>query len=231
MKRHPNHNSTNCNHRLLKRRSVFGWTRHGCRVGHSPFTRDSASRSATWEPEGVSSHSRVLAPRAAWLSSCPGGRCRGPILGLRLFLSQYLTQPAVGAGLLAEEAPTEEKQEGQAERQHPPPGLLLLPPQGVLHRPAHRRGSAGGKLDGAIVVGVVLFLAGHRGPGPTCSSPARGWRVVQVAGGPARAHQRPDSPREETAISPRAPFPPRPCAPIFLAVLTRPPVHTTPGSS
>lgn len=83
----------------------------------------------------------------------------------------------------------------------------------MLHRPAGRVGSAGGKVNGTVR--VVLFLGRGRG-----RSPATERRLV--SGSPAHEPQRPDGPGRETAVSaPTRRSRPRPLREA--AQLTRPP--------
>lgn len=122
-------------------------------------------------------------------------RCLLTIASLQHLFFQHLPDEAVRACLLPEEAPKDQHHEGQAEGQHLPPGPLLLPSQGMLHRPAGRVGFAGGKQNGAV--SVFFFFALGRRLGP---SPAPG-RRMQASGRPARQPQRPDGPGRETAVS------------------------------
>lgn len=167
-------------------------------------------------PAGTPLRSRLVDGRSS--------RLLRTIAGLRLLFSEHLFQPPVRAGLLPEEAPGHQSHEREAEGQHPPPGPLLLPSQGVLHFPAGRAGFAGGKLNGTVR--VVLFLG--LGRGLALSPDTR--RRLQVSGSPAHEPQRPDSPGKETAVSaPARRARPRPLR--GRAQLTRWPAHARDGSS
>lgn len=119
---------------------------------------------------------RCLPPAVTLLSSRPVVRrsCRFLITIARFWhlFFQHLSDPAVRAGFLPEEAPNDQNHEGQAEGQHLPPGPLPRPSQRMLHRPAGRVGFAGGKQNGAVR--VLFFFALGRGLGP---GPATGWRM------------------------------------------------------
>lgn len=146
------------------------------------------------------------------------------VAGLWYLFQQHPSQPPVRAGLLPKEAPNDQSHEGQAEGQHHPPGPLLLGSQGLLHCPAERRGSAGGKPKGTVR--VILFVALGRELG---SSPAAG-RRRRASGSPAHEPQRLERPGREKAVSARArPFGPR--SHRDPAQLTRPPARTERRSS
>lgn len=133
------------------------------------------------------------------LSSRPMGhrssRLFRTIAGLRYLFFQHPSQPPVRAGFLSKEAPDDQNHEAQAEGQHPPPGPLLLPSEGVLHCPAKRDGFAGGKLKGAVRVNLFLTLG--RGLG---TSPATG-RRMQASERPAHEPQYPEGPGRERTVS------------------------------
>lgn len=118
-----------------------------------------------------------------------------PIASLQQLFFQHLSDEAIRACLLPKEAPNDQNHEGQAEGQHFPPGPLLLPSQGMLHRPAGRVGFAGGKQNRAV--SVVFFFALGRRLGP---SPATG-RRMQASARPVQEPQRPDGPGRERAVS------------------------------
>ena len=196
-------------------------------VPHSQDACNNGDRNGQTRHQSLRAEVSCFAPGTP-LSPRPVGhrnsRIFRSVAGLWYLFQQHPSQPPVRAGLLPKEAPNDQSHEGQAEGEHHPPGPLLLGSQGLLHCPAERRGSAGGKPKGAVR--VLLFIALGRELG---SSPAAG-RRRRASGSPAHEPQRLERPGREKAVSARArPF--RPRSHRDPTQLTLPPARTKHHSS
>ena len=92
---------------------------------------------------------------------------------------EILLQHDVHFRFLPEHAPQQEADGGQADREHLPPGPLVLAAHGALHPPGAVAARAGGELDG-FILHLVSRLRGRgrllraQGGGPGGGQPA--WR-------------------------------------------------------